>query len=196
MKSILIASLLLLSAQIVSAQDTTKIAPPTEVIKKIDNYTIQRLIIVNGNEEILMLKNKFGWHTPALRSNDNQSIKESLDSLASTMGFTIHSLKLAGLYTYKFEGLPDHKQVSFRSHYTAKFKTGNLIQPNEGDNEYHWMPVEEALEKITFASLKLETTQILKNPKCIWGGSFLIIWKDDKFIESKVLEEPYSLGNN
>ena len=104
-------------------------------------------------------------------------------------------MKLAGLYTYKFEGLPDHKEVSFRTHFTARLKNGKLIQPNDVEREYRWTSTKEAMEKITFESLRLETSQILKNPKTIWGGSFLIIWKDDKFIGSRVLEEPYSLSN-
>lgn len=160
---------------------------------KKDNYTVQYLIILNDNKEVLLQKNKSGWHTLAMRSNQNQSIREALDSLAQTIGLSIDSLKLAGLYTYKFQGLADHNQISFRTHFTAKLKKGKVIQPNETDRSYHWTPVKEAMEKITFESLKLETKQILKNPKQVWGGSFLIIWKGDEFIGSKVLEAPYPL---
>lgn len=154
------------------AQDTVTVIPKLESIKKVDNYTIQYLIVLNEKGEMLLQKNKSGWHTLALRSNENQSIKEALDSLANSIGLTIHSLKLAALYTYKFEGLPDHKAVSFRTHYTAKLKTGKLIQSFPSDRELHWVPVKEALEKITFESLKLETSQILKRPETIDGRFF------------------------
>ncbi len=195
MKSILITLLIFISWQFVSAQNTTKVVPKQDAVTKIDNYTVQYLIIFNEKDEILMLKNKAGWHTPAMRSNESQSIKEAMNSLANSLGLTVQSLKLAALYTYKFEGLPDHKQVSFRTHFTARLKTGNLTQPREADKEYHWVPFKEAMEKITFDSLKLETKQILKYPQKIWGGSFLIVWKDNVFMGSKVLEEPYPLSN-
>lgn len=193
MKSIFAALLLLMCGQTVSGQDTVKVIPKQEPIKKTDNYTVLYLIILNENGEVLLQKNRAGWHTLGVRSNENQSVREALDSLANSIGLTIQSVKLAGLYTYKFEGLPDHKEVSFRTHFTAKFKSGKLIQPNDVDREYRWTSIKEAMEKITFESLRLETSQILKNPETIWGGSFLIIWKDDKFIGSRVLEEPYSL---
>lgn len=193
MKSIFAALLLLMCGQTVSGQDTVKVIPKQEPIKKTDNYTVLYLIILNENGEVLLQKNRAGWHTLGIRSNENQSVREALDSLANSIGLTIQSVKLAGLYTYKFEGLPDHKEVSFRTHFTAKFKSGKLIQPNDVDREYRWTSIKEAMEKITFESLRLETSQILKNPETIWGGSFLIIWKDDKFIGSRVLEEPYSL---
>ena len=195
MKNIFAVLLLLMCGQIVSAQDTVKVIPKQEPIKKTDNYTVQYLIILNEKGEVLLQRNKLGWHTLALRSNENQSVKEALDSLASSIGLIIHTVKLAGLYTYKFEGLADHMEVSFRTHFTARLKSGKLIQPNDVDREYRWTSTKEAMEKITFESLKLETSQILKSPKTIWGGSFLIIWKDDKFIGSRVLEEPYSLSN-
>jgi hypothetical protein len=161
--------------------------------RKPDNYTVQYLIVKNDNNEILMMKNQAGWHTLAMRSTANQSIKEALDSLAGTIGISIESPKLAGLYTYKFEGLPDHKQVSFRTHFTARYKGGEVVQPQDANREYHWVAIPDAMSRITFESLKLETSQILKHPQQVWGGSFLITWKGDKFIGSKVVEEPYPL---
>ena len=185
MKTIL-TPLIFLIIHAISAQEPA--------IKK-DNYTVQYLVIFNEEGEILLQKNEAGWHTIAMRSNENQSIKEAMDSLANSFGLTIHSLKLAALYTYKFEGLPDHKQVSFRTHFTAKLKQGNLIQPPTPDKTYHWVSVKDAMEKLTFESLKSETIQILKYPSQVWGGSFLIIWKDGEFIGSKVLEAPYPLSD-
>lgn len=194
MKGTLATILFLLAVQLVFAQDTLK-TTPKEVIKKVDNYTVQYLIIQNDKGEVLLQKNNAGWHTLAMRSNESQSIKEAMDSLANSIGLTIASLKLAGLYTYKFEGLPDHKEASFRTHFTAKLKSGKLIQTPNSGRELHWVTLKEAIEKITFESSKLETSQILNKPKTVWGGTFLIIWKDDKFIGSKVLEQPYPLFN-
>jgi len=200
MKTILTTLLICISWQFVPAQKTVMpTAPKADAAVKVDNYTVYRLIVFNKKGELLMLKNKAGWHTPALRSNESLSIREAMNNLAGSLGLTIGSPKLAAIYTYKFEGLPDHRQVSFRTHFTAKLKSGKLIQPSsrgETEAEYYWMPVKEALEKITFDSVKLETKQILKFPQKIWGGSFLIIWKDDVFVGSKVLEVPYSLSDS
>lgn len=200
MKSILGVLVVLTCWQFVSAQkNVAPTAPKQDAAAKVDNYTVYRLIVFNEKDEILMLKNKAGWHTPALRSNESLSIKEAMNGLANSLGLTIDPPKLAAVYTYKFEGLPGHRQVSFRTHFTARLKGGKLLQPSsssgETDGEYFWMSVKDAMGKITFDSLKLETKQILENPKKIWGGSFLIIWKDDVYIGSKILEEPYPLSN-
>jgi hypothetical protein len=162
---------------------------------EVDSYTVQYLIIFNDKGEVLLQKNKAGWHTFAIRSNKSQSVKEAMDSLANSVGLTINSLRLAGLYVYKFEGLPDHKEASFRTHFTARLGGGELMQPIDPDREYRWVPLEEAVEKITFESLKLETSQILNEPKKVWGGTFLILWKDGQFLGSKVLEKPYPLSD-
>jgi hypothetical protein len=137
----------------------TLVAVAQETVKKKDNYTVQYLSIFNENDEILLQKNQSGWHTIAMRSTEEQSIKEAMDSLANSIGLTVHSLKLGALYTYKFEGLPDHREVSFRTHFTAKLKNGSLIQPASADKTYHWISVKDAIDKITFESLKLETSQ-------------------------------------
>ena len=188
-----ILTILLFSAcgQFLFAQDTSKIAPKKQVIKRADNYTIQRLIVFNDKKEILMEKYWGGWQTPALRSNQNQSLREGLDSMATAIGILTEPVKLAGIITYKYEGLPDHKEVSYRTHYTAKYKSGIPIKTK--DKEYHWLPVSEALGKISMEALKIETTQIVNNPKSVWGGSFLLTYKDDKLQTLKLVEEFYPL---
>ena len=191
MKFILTALLFFACGQSLSAQDTSKIVPKKQVIKRADNYTIQRLIVFNDKKEILMEKYWGGWQTPALRSNQNQSLREGLDSMATAMGISTEPVKLAGIITYKYEGLPDHKEVSYRTHYTAKYKSGNPIKTK--DKEYHWLPIKEALEKISMEALKIETTQIVNNPKVVWGGSFLLTYKDDKLQTLKLVEEFYPL---
>ena len=191
MKLILTALLFFACGQSLSAQDTSKIVPKKQVIKRADNYTIQRLIVFNDKKEILMEKYWGGWQTPALRSNQNQSLREGLDSMATAMGISTEPVKLAGIITYKYEGLPDHKEVSYRTHYTAKYKSGNPIKTK--DKEYHWLPIKEALEKISMEALKIETTQIVNNPKVVWGGSFLLTYKDDKLQTLKLVEEFYPL---
>ena len=70
-----IATTHFVSPQVTSSSVTGQIA-----IKKADNYTIQRLIIFNDQNDILLEKGIAGWMTPALRSNENQSLKEGFES--------------------------------------------------------------------------------------------------------------------
>lgn len=178
------------------AQDTSKVLTKQEIIKKTDNYTIQRLIIFNNEKEILLEKGKNGWMTPALRSNENLSLKEGLDSLAKAIGVSIKIIKLSGVYTYKFKGLPDHKEVSYRTHYTARYISGNLTQPRQPDREYKWFNIKEALENISNEALKAETSQIIKYPETLWGGSFLYTYTNDTLESLKMTEDFYSLSGN
>lgn len=169
--------------------ETKKIEP----IKKNDNYTIQWLIVFNAKKEILLMKDKYGWKTPVLRSNENLSLKEGIDSLVRPIGISIDKLRLAGLTTYKYSGLKDTQTVSFRSYYTAKLKDGEIVQPKDKEKEYKWLPIEEALQLIEMQPLKTELNQILKNPKSIWGGSFMMLFEDEKLKTFKQTEPFYEL---
>jgi hypothetical protein len=190
-KTILLLSLF--ATTYLSAQDTSKTTTKPEIIKKADNYTIQRLIVFNTQNEILLEKGRNGWMTPSLRSNENQTLREGLDSLAKAIGISVKILKLSGLYTYKFKDLPDHKEVSYRTHYTAEYISGELIQPTQPDKEYKWIKVNDAIESISNTALKAETNQIIKFPNTLWGGSFLYTYKDGKLESIKMTEDFYSL---
>ncbi len=196
MKRLFTLIVVVLASHFISAQDTTKTIKKQEIVKKADNYTIQRLLVFNNNKEILLEKGQNGWMTPALRSNENQSLKEGLDSLAKAIGISIKLVKLSGVYTYKFIGLPDHKEVSYRTHYTANYLNGELIQPTQPGREYKWFPIKSAVDMISNEALKAETNQILKFPKTLWGGSFLYTYKDDKFESIKMVEDFYPLSEN
>ena len=194
MKNILALAFILIGTQFVSAQDTTKTTKKQEIIKKADNYTIQRLLVFNDKKEILLEKGRNGWMTPSIRSNENQSLKEGLDSLAKVIGITVKFGRLAGVYTYKFNGLPDHKEVSYRTHYTAKYLGGQLIQPKQPNREYKWFSVKTATDSISNEALRAETKQIIKFPKSVWGGSFLYSYKDGKLEGMKMTEDFYLLS--
>ncbi len=195
MKIIFIIIVAFNCTQFVLAQDTTSTITKQETVKKADNYTIQRLLIFNNKKEILLEKGINCWMTPALRSNENQSLKEGLDSLAKAIGISIKIGRLAGVYTYKFKGLPDNKEVSYRTHYTAKYVSGELIQPQQPDRAYKWFPIKTATDNISTEALRAETNQIIKFTKTVWGGSFLYSYKDDIFESIKMTEDFYSLSD-
>lgn len=166
----------------------------TAAVKKIDNYTIQYLIIFNDKQEILMMKNKLGWHTPVIRSNEPLAIREALEGLAGSIGLQVKDIRLGGLYTHKFEGLPDHPEVCFRSHYTATYVSGGIRQPEQGETSYHWIPVKDCLDKFHFGFLREQTAPILNDRTKVWGGTFLISWEGDTYKGSRVLEAIYVLS--
>ena len=169
------------------AQDSAKAAPkPRNEVQPGDNHTIQRLIIFNQQQEILLEKGRNGWMTPALRSNKKQTLKQGLDSLAKAIGIVVEIKRLAGIFTYKWTDLDD---VSYRTHYTAKHISGNTVQAASSDQKYQWFPIKEALNSISFDALKAETRQIITYPKTLWGGAFLCTANDGKF--SCVIEEAF-----
>ncbi len=180
--------------QPVGFASTTAADSGIAVAKKADNYTIQYLLVFNDNKELLMMKNKLGWHTPVIRSNEPLAIREAMTGLAASIGLTIQDIRLAGLYTHKFEGVPDHPEVCFRSHYTARYVSSGIRQPQQGETTYHWVPVKDCLEKFHFEFLRQQTAPILKDPKKVWGGTFLISWDGDTYKGSKVLEDIYVLS--
>jgi hypothetical protein len=163
--------------------------------RKLDNFTLQRLLILNDAGEILMEQGdvKAGqdeptWYPPSLYSNTRQSITEAMDSLALSHGIKISQPELRAYTTYKFSY---HKQVSFRSFYVANYEGGTIINPNE-ESIMKWVPIEKAIPHIPVASIQLITKQVLEFPESVWGGSFLISENGEDH-DTLVLEEFYPL---
>ncbi|WP_157510991.1 NUDIX hydrolase [Frateuria sp. Soil773] len=163
-----------------------------------DNYTIQRLILLNDKNEILLEKHPAGWMTPSLRSNREVSTLAALDDLAEKMGVSITQPRLAAIYLYIFDGLPDHKGASFRQHYVAHLKSGTVRQTEKdqaGPAERRWVSLAQARELIDMDPLKRETFQVLDHPEKLWGATYVLKFKDDKMQEIEVAEDFYPLGD-
>ena len=145
------------------------------------------------------MKDKYGWKTPVLRSNENLSLQEGIDSLVKPIGISIRKLNLAGLTTYQYRGLKDNQVVSYRSYYTAKLKGGEIIQSQDKDKdkdkEYKWFTINEAIKIIEMRPLKTELEQIFKNPKKMWGASFILIFENEKLKTFEQKEPFYELKN-
>lgn len=158
---------------------------------KLDNYTIQRLIIRNNKEEVLVYKGRDFWMTPALRHNENVSIKEGLENLAKSYGLKITQPKLGGLYTYKF----DFKDgVSFRSFYTANVIGDDNITIPSPITQAKWIPVKDVLNVIGGLEIrKLMLQHVLEQPENLWGGSFFLYDDKNGKRSFKVLEDFYPL---
>lgn len=163
--------------------------------RKLDNFTLQRLLVLNDAGEILMVQGDLvtkegepSWFPLSLYSNTRQSITESMDSLALSYGLKISKPELRAYTTYKFTY---HGQVSFRSYYVAQYVDGNLNAPKEGV-VLKWLPVEEALSHIPVEAIRLITKQVLEFPSTVWGGSFLIS-ENGEHHDTLVLEGFYPL---
>jgi len=190
----MIAAALLASApgSMVQAQAAAGSTPA----QTLDNYTIQRLVLINDQGQVLLEKNAVGWMTPALRSTKRQSIREALQGLIGDLGVTAGPPRLAGVFTYKFDETPPdpaHAAISFRTHYLARWTGGEVIQPKDPARTFQWVAISRAPALIGMASLRTETLQILEHPETLWGGSFLITFKGGKLVKTEVLEEPYAL---
>lgn len=163
--------------------------------RKLDNFTLQRLLVLNDAGEVLMeqgdvLKDQDEptWFPPSLYSNTRQSITEAMDSLALSYGIKISQPELRAYTTYKFTY---HGQASFRSYYVAKHVAGKVIK-SKGASVIKWLPVEEALAHIPVEAIRLITKQVLEFPNNVWGGSFLIS-ENEELHETMILEDFYPL---
>lgn len=159
-----------------------------------DTYTIQRLIIENDKEEILLEKHKNGWMTPALRQNKAVSIQNGLQSLAKEFGLEISNLKLAGkfMFIHKYK-----KKASVREYYLTDKVSGNLKIPT-GKLNAQWFSKEKAIKMMSLPDAKLigavkdMTQQVLENPNSVSGGTFLL-WKENGKTQYKLIEGYYSV---
>jgi hypothetical protein len=183
MKKTLLLLLILLFSSISFAQETGN-----------DSYTIQRLVIYNEKNEVLLEKNDFGWMTPALRHNSKKTIKEGLMNLASEFGLNVSSPKLAAIFMFT----SDYKPISqFRQHYSANTIDGEL-KTSENKKDAKWFSISKAVEMMSLPDTKAPfvikdmTKHIMYYPDIVWGGTFNLSKKDGK-ITYKTIEDFYPL---
>ncbi|MBT8237560.1 MAG: NUDIX hydrolase [Croceitalea sp.] len=114
------------------------------------NNDVQRLIIINESNEVLMEHNEDGWMTPALIRHQNQSVQEGLDSLANTYGLKIAPPSLRGLYTFEFTS---REKTSINSHYKVAHVSGDLSVPAD-KLDAKWVSMAEAKRLMNLPSFK------------------------------------------
>lgn len=153
------------------------------------NFTVHRLIIVNDQHEMLMIREQHVWATPSFVYHERQYVKESLDSLARAYGLQISDVKLRGQFSYKYDY---HPYATLRHYYQAKYVDGEVVVP-EGMAEVKWLPIDEAIKINTVTSIKQITEQIMKFPETIWGGAFMVSHVGDEH-PTKMVEPFYPLN--
>ncbi len=155
-----------------------------------ENFTINRLIIINNKNEILMMKEQWVWAPPSFLYNKQQFVKEGLDSLANAYGVKITRPKLHGQFSFKYDYQP---YATLRNYYVANYVGGEIKVP-KGDDKVQWMPSSEAIAINTVTAIKQITEQIINYPNVVWGGSFLVSQEGDDH-PTKMVEEFYPLFN-
>ena len=152
------------------------------------NFTMQRLLIVNDKNEVLMCKEDYVWAPLSGMYSQRHYIKESLDSIAEAYGVRIKTPLLRGYFSYKYDY---HPYSTLRSYYVAQYVDGVLKLP-KGMSEVKWMPLDEAINKTTVTSIKQSMKQIFDFPNTVWGGSFMVS-REKQGHPTKKIEEFYPL---
>ncbi len=152
------------------------------------NFTVQRLLILNNEGEMLMCREKHVWVPLSFVFEDRQYVRESLDSLAMAFGLQIKDIELRGQFSYKYDY---HPQATLRNFYVARLVKGEVETPS-GMDEVKWLKVDEAIDINTVSSIKLICQQIMGNPNIVWGGSFMVSHVGDDH-PTKMVEDFYPL---
>ena len=157
-----------------------------------DVSIFHRLLLLNSQNELMVVKIEKAnfWVTPGLYQTKKQTLKNGLDSIASTYGIEIKELKLNGTFLLKRD-LNGKTTTSMRNVFTAKIKNSNIKKP-DGIEEIQWLPVDKALEKITFPHINLMIKQLMTKPDKVWGGT-LLQYKTNNAWKTKIIEEFYTL---
>lgn len=151
-----------------------------------------RLLVFNAQNELLVVKieNTDLWVTPGLYLTKEQTIKEGLDSIASTYGLVLKEHKLKGTFILKRQ-VNGENSTSLRNVFTARIKSGSTKKP-EGIEEVKWLSGSEALEIISFPHINAMIKQIVSHPDEIWGGT-LLQYKENDTWNTKIVEQFYTL---
>lgn len=151
-----------------------------------------RLLILNSKNELLVVKieNTDLWVTPGFYQT-KQTIRQGLDSIASTYGIKIEMPELKGVFLLKSD-INGELSTSTRNIYTAETKDRELKKP-KGIEVAKWLPINKAIEQITFPHINVVIEQIMSNPKKVWGG-YLSQFKDNGKWKTKILQDFYVLS--
>lgn len=157
---------------------------------KADISTFHRLVVLNDQQEILMVKIKDVdfWVTPGWYQDDDTDIQQGLQQLAADHGIRIDTPKLSGIFTLRGA---DNKIFSLRNLYVAHAQEMELTLP---DNiaEARWEPLPKALKLMTFPHINLMLAHTLKHPNQVWSGS-IQRFKENQDFKAKVVTPFYPL---
>lgn len=152
------------------------------------NFAVMRLIVINDNNEMLLLLDENVWAPPSFIFRERQYIKEGLDSLSAAFGIVTSPPKMHGYFGFKYDY---HSQATTRSYFMATHVSGEIKVPKPYKT-VEWVPVNEALERISVTAIQQITKQIIYYPNIVWGGSFMVS-HTEKDHPTKIVEHFYPL---
>lgn len=152
-----------------------------------------RLVIYNSQNEILLVnfKDTDIWVTPGFYQDSVQFIKEGLHRIASNYEVKITDPELRGVFSMRRE-FSKTTEMSIRNIYSCSVVSGEIKTP-ESRGDAKWFAIDEAIQTVTYKSIKLFLKQINDDPETIWGGSVNVIRKDG-IRDYQILEEFYPLS--
>lgn len=150
--------------------------------------TFHRMLVLNKENKLLVvkIKNKDIWVTPGLYQNSKQTLKQGIDSIASTYSIKVFDVELRGMY-----GLinPAQNYYSTRNMFVMKMDTKDLILP-EIIGEVLWLDVDEAIELISFPHINDFIKDVFMFPDVMRYGTVERFMSNGK-LESKISEAFY-----
>lgn len=152
--------------------------------------TFHRMLILNKENKLLVvkIKNKDIWVTPGLYQNSKQSIKQGIDSIASTYGIKVYNIELRGVYGLK---TPSQNYYSTRHIFVMKTDTTDLLLP-EIIGKTLWLDIDEAVKQINIPHINDFINDVFMFPNDIRYGTIERLESNGKRT-SKISEPFYSL---
>lgn len=170
----------LIFAQSIFAQSNTNVS------------VFHRLLIYNSNNELMIVKFKDTdiWVTPGFYQDSLQFIKQGLQDVAADYGITVSTPSLKGTFTMRSERV-NKTTLSIRNIYSCNYIKGTVIIPDFlGDVK--WLPIEKALQTLTYPHINLFIKQTYDFPNVVWGGSINRL-KDENGWSTQIMEAFYPL---
>jgi len=162
-----------------------------------DNVSIfHRLLVYNSDNEIMLvkIKNADVWVTPGFYQDSVQFVKKGLQDIAATYGMQISNPELRGSFLMRRENGASTEML-IRNIYHSQYLGGPIHFPENQSfeiSEIKWLPLEEALSKVSFESMRIFMKQTNTSPKVIWGGAIQAIRENDQW-NYEIAEEFYPL---
>lgn len=150
--------------------------------------TFHRMLVLNKENKLLVvkIKDKDIWVTPGFYQNSKQSLKQGLDSIASTYEMNVFDIELRGMY-----GLinPAQNYYSTRNMFVMKTDAEDLILPDI-IGEAIWLDINEAIKRISFPHINYYIKDVFMFPNTMRYGTVERFMSNGK-LESKISEEFY-----
>ena len=145
-----------------------------------------RLLVFNQQEELMVVKIKDTdfWVTPGLYSQDQESTNKALHKLAAEYNLKLNELQLRGVFSLTNK---QSQKTSNRYFYYAKTSDLNYKLP-ENIEKIEWLPINKAMELITFPHINILLKQVIDYPDQIWSADILRYKEGDKF-KAKITKE-------